>query len=476
MQKMRRRWLLQAGAVGGVGIAAAACARAKPQAAARPANASPKRGGVLIHAGGLAGDLDTVDGSIDPHTATAPGGKSYRLVYQGLLGYDIGTYAVQSELAQKWEQPSPTEYVFTLQPNVKWQNKPPANGRALSAADIVFSLQRARTPDPRFLSASLLASIEKFEATDSSTVRMTTKVPDVTILAKLSSDTMLTLAPEVVDKAGKFSSADSVVGTGPFMLESVEVGVGSAYSRNADYWKPGRPYLDGVRTSSFSNDEIAGAAGLAGKVDVWNVPGHSADDYIKRQGPGFSPSWWRNDGGLVAVANTRRTPMDDPRVPRALRLLFDYQELKTAWSDVWYGLGQNKSVFPPALYPWDLTDAEYSNLLDWKQPKDEAVSQALALLSAAGFSSANPLKFELSSSTTSFAQALAQLVQAQWKRLGQGAVATDLKLYDLATFTTVRSNRSFTYFIGGGSASVVEPDAWLKEIYATGGSPQLRRL
>ena len=53
MQKMRRRWLLQAGAVGGVGIAAAACARAKPQAAARPANASPKRGGVLIHAGGL---------------------------------------------------------------------------------------------------------------------------------------------------------------------------------------------------------------------------------------------------------------------------------------------------------------------------------------------------------------------------------------------------------------------------------------
>ena len=105
MQKMRRRWLLQAGAVGGVGIAAAACARAKPQAAARPANTSPKRGGVLIHAGGLAGDLDTVDGSIDPHTATAPGGKSYRLVYQGLLGYDIGTYAVQSDWPRNGSSP-----------------------------------------------------------------------------------------------------------------------------------------------------------------------------------------------------------------------------------------------------------------------------------------------------------------------------------------------------------------------------------
>jgi peptide/nickel transport system substrate-binding protein len=453
-----------------MGLAAAGCAKAKAPASARPPSAQPRHGGVLIHAGGLAGDLDTVDGSIDPHTATAPAGKSFRLVYQGLLGYDPDTYEVQPELAQKWEQSSPTEYVFTLQPNVKWQNKPPANGRELSAADIVFSLQRARTPDPRFLSASLLASIDKVEAVDKGTVRITTKAPDVTILDKLSSDTMLTLAPEVVDKAGKFSTADSVVGTGPFILQSVEVGVGSEYSSNPDYWRPGRPYLDGVRTSSFSDDEIADAAGRAGKVDVWNVPGHNVGEYVKRQGPNFSPPWWRNDGGLEAVANTKRTPMDDPRVPRALRLLFDWQELKTAYSEVWYGRGQNGSVFPPALSPWDLTEAEYSKLLDWQQPKDEAVSQALALLSAAGFTSANPLKFELASSTTSFTQALAQLVQAQWKRLGQGVVASDLKLYDLATFTTVRSNRSFTYFVGGGSASVVEPDAWLKEIYATGGS------
>jgi len=430
----------------------------------------PKHGGVLVHAGGLAGDLDTVDGSIDPHTATSAGGKSYRLVYEGLLGYNLETYDVQPDLALKWEQPSPTEYVFTLQPNVKWQNKPPANGRELSAADIVFSLQRARTPDPRFLSASLLESVDKVEAVDKGTVRITTKEPDVTILAKLSSDAMLTLAPEVVDKAGKFSSADSVVGTGPFFLQSVEVGVGSEYSRNPQYWKPDRPYLDGVRTNRFSDDEIADAAGLAGKVDVWNVPGHNAGEYVKRQGPNFSPAWWRNDGGFQAVANTKKPPMDDPRVARALRLLIDYQEVITAWSEVWDGRGQNGSVFPPALYPWDLTDAEYSKLLDWKQPKDEAVSEALALLSAAGFTSANPLKFELASSTTSFTQALAQLVQAQWKRLGHGVVTTDLKLSDLATFTTVRSSRAFTYFIGGGGASVVEPDAWLREIYYTGGS------
>ena len=40
-------------------------------------------------------------------------------MYQGLLGYDLGTYQVQPELAQKWEQVSSSEVVFHLQPGVK---------------------------------------------------------------------------------------------------------------------------------------------------------------------------------------------------------------------------------------------------------------------------------------------------------------------------------------------------------------------
>ena len=107
---------------------------------------------------------------------------------------------------------------------------------------------------------------------------------------------------------------------------------------------------------------------MAGKVDVWNVPGHSANDYIKRQGPGFSPSWWRNDGGLVAVANTRRTPIDDPRVPRALRLLFDYQELRRHGLTSGTGSDRTDEFFPLPCIPGS-DRMEYSNLLDWKQPE-----------------------------------------------------------------------------------------------------------
>lgn len=75
-------------------------------------------------------------------------------MYQGLVGYNLRTLEVTPELAQRWEQPAETEYLFTLHPGVKWHNRPPANGRELTADDVVFSLNRIRTNEPQFQSRS----------------------------------------------------------------------------------------------------------------------------------------------------------------------------------------------------------------------------------------------------------------------------------------------------------------------------------
>src|SRR5207249_4455380 len=129
----------------------------------------------------------------------------------------LQTYAVQPELAQKWEQPSPTEYVFTLQPNVKWQNKAPVNGRPLKVDDVLYSLQRARTEDPRFTSRSLLSFVDKVEAPDQQRVRLITKAPDASALTPLSVENLAIFAREAVEKDPKLTAADSAVGTGAFI-------------------------------------------------------------------------------------------------------------------------------------------------------------------------------------------------------------------------------------------------------------------
>ena len=133
----RRRMLRSAGAAGaGWAITAAACGgRQKgpagsvgPGAAASGA-AQPKRGGVLTRAGGAGGSYDTQGRTFDPDIQTQFGAKGYTLFYERLVGYNIGTYALEAELAEKWEQPSQTEYIFHLRPGVKWQTKPALTGR-----------------------------------------------------------------------------------------------------------------------------------------------------------------------------------------------------------------------------------------------------------------------------------------------------------------------------------------------------------
>ena len=157
--------------------------------------------------------------------------------------------------------------MFHLQPGVKFHNKAPANGREMTAEDVVFSLNRVRTNDPRFQNRLLLGSMDKAEAIDKATVRITTKAPDVSILTNIASTSVAILAPEVVDKAGKFGTADSAVGTGAFVLTTIDLTSAEAV-RNPDYWKSGLPYLDGVRTRVFKDPEPAYAAFTSGQIMV----------------------------------------------------------------------------------------------------------------------------------------------------------------------------------------------------------------
>ncbi len=97
-------------------------------------------------------------------------------VYDRLLRFQDADQIPEPDLAAAMpEQPDPTTYVFTIQEGAKFHNKAPVNGRVATAADVVWSLDRARTPDnPLFIHRSLMESIDKIEAPDAKTVRITT--------------------------------------------------------------------------------------------------------------------------------------------------------------------------------------------------------------------------------------------------------------------------------------------------------------
>src|SRR5688572_4153958 len=83
-----------------------------------------------------------------------------------------GTFPIEGDLAESWTQPNETTFVFKLRKGVRWHNKPPVNGRELTADDVVYTITRFQTVKGN-ANAYMLKSVDKVEAVDKYTVKFT---------------------------------------------------------------------------------------------------------------------------------------------------------------------------------------------------------------------------------------------------------------------------------------------------------------
>ena len=126
-----RRDLLKTGA-GAVALAVSGVQLATPAQAQ-----TPKKGGTL-RLTFLADPLH-----FDPHqTLSFVTMCPLSLCYSRLVKVKAGptvkpmTYPVEPDLAESWTQSNDTTYIFKLKKGVRWHNKPPVNGRELTADDV----------------------------------------------------------------------------------------------------------------------------------------------------------------------------------------------------------------------------------------------------------------------------------------------------------------------------------------------------
>jgi peptide/nickel transport system substrate-binding protein len=64
------------------------------------------------------------------------------------------------------------------------------------------------------------------------------------------------------------------VGTGPFKFVEFKQNEGIKIAKNTDYWKKGRPYLDGIEFTIVPNRATAMLSFVSGKFDItfpWEV-------------------------------------------------------------------------------------------------------------------------------------------------------------------------------------------------------------
>ncbi|MEU9074677.1 ABC transporter substrate-binding protein [Kitasatospora sp. NPDC004745] len=156
--------------------------------------------------------------SLDPAIAYDSGSwLVLRNTFQSLLAFPAASSAPSPDAAQSCEFTSgdAAQYHCTLRPGLKF-----SNGHPLTAADVVFSIERTKKISDENGPSDLLTSIKSVEAKGDNEVIFHLTAPDATLPAKLASPAGAIVDHQVFP-ADKALSNDKVVGSGPYRVDSL---------------------------------------------------------------------------------------------------------------------------------------------------------------------------------------------------------------------------------------------------------------
>lgn len=288
-------------------------------AADNQAGGKPVAGGTLTV--GLASDTAIIDPSITGNSITA-------LITRNLVDSLVG----QAEdnrftpwLAERWEiNGDNTVYTFHLRQGVSF-----SDGTPLDAAAVKFNFERIL--DPKTTSSyakSLLGPVDAIAAPDAATVVISYRQPFAPLLQGLSLPYLGIQSPTYLRNAK--STTNTVIGSGPFLLESFTKGSGSRLTRRADYnWGPGYAahqgpaHLDAISFRYLPEASVrlgalsSGQAQAIDEVPPANFRSVKADarlQVVTRENPGVN---------RALFLNTTRGPFADARVRQAFQSAVD---------------------------------------------------------------------------------------------------------------------------------------------------------
>ena len=360
MNRRRSPWMVTA-VMAASALAVAACGRsAGTSGSSASGNISPTKGLVATSPAGATTVPSVVwavyrdVNSLDPIFAfDYPENTADSLMCESLLR-QAPDGSLQPGLATI-ANPSPTKFVFTLRPGVKFWD-----GHPVTPADVVYSLDRNTNAKLGGFYGAVFSRVASIAATGANQVTITLKQPDYWLEGELASIPGIVIEKTFAEKQGKNygTPAGSIMCTGAYMFKSWNPGVGVVAAANPHYWNPSvKPLVDKITikgvpdVSSFTSGMLTGAIQGSFYLALSTLDQLKNSSTVKvYQGPG-----WSTDAFIVS---SFKGALGDLRVRRALSLALNRQSiinsvykgaaLMPRWLSNPGTFGYGKSVFTAA--------------------------------------------------------------------------------------------------------------------------------
>jgi peptide/nickel transport system substrate-binding protein len=276
------------------------------------AQATPKRGGILRIS------APANPSSLDPATGGAGSDHAFLFtMYDTLTEWEFETLKPKPGLAESWKFTDPNTLVLNIRAGVTFHD-----GTPLDAEAVKFNLDRNKGDAKSNIKADL-ASVDSVEITGAMQVTLKLKNADAALPGILSDRAGMMVSPTALKASGADGNvARKPVGAGAYSFVSWADGEKIVVKRNEKYWKPNRPYPDGIEMSIIPELATGARSVTAGQNDLMYQLPPRQKAILER-----SPNIKLANGPTLYVfqifLNWAKPPFDDIRVRKAFNFAID---------------------------------------------------------------------------------------------------------------------------------------------------------
>ncbi len=379
--------------------------------------------------------------TLDPHKTTGSSDKPAFNIFNTLTRGGPNGQPIP-ELAESWETPDSKTYIFKLRKGVKFHN-----GREFVADDVIWSFNRVLDTATGSRYQAMLSQIDKMEATDKNTLKVTLKAPYAPFLVYLQD--VRIMAKENLDQV-----TSKPIGTGPWTFVEWVPNDHLTLKKNADYWEKGLPKLDSVTYKIVRDKQSAMIAFKTGELDmlmdVGFVP-QDLTDLTKTAGVYLATVPVESYYELILL-DCEHAPTNDVRVRKAIAHALDRDLISQVVYDGKYPAAH--TLFPPDHWAYNpyLLQPEYD------------LNKAKALFAEAGVKKLTFITWSVDPAR----KQIAEILQAELKKIG---VEVEIQAVETAKLVEQVYPTGKTYQIANTAyLREIDPDGWLRYYYSNKAS------
>ncbi|MSQ13934.1 MAG: ABC transporter substrate-binding protein [Dehalococcoidia bacterium] len=308
----------------------------------------------------------------------------------------------------RWEQTGQTTYVFHIRPGVIWPAVPPMAraDRTVTAEDVAWFLE---TTKKEGILKDNFQLVDKFEAVDKSTVRVTLQSPVAEFMRHMSNSSMGIFPKECYDEKGCLTG--KLVSPGPFLIKELVLRERMLLVKNQEFHLRGLPYVDRIVGIQIPDPAAVKSSFITGQLDNYSIQGTETEmKSVAQKVSGVQIMSQVVLAGTSVLRPQLKGPMSDVRVRRAMALTMEHPAM---WQ-----IGQEGFAYFPNIVSRDFFGA------DWYYTLEQAGSwykfnptKAKGLIKEAGYENGFKLNLVLPSFFSSGGPNEEMLfLQSNWKK------------------------------------------------------------